>query len=43
MGNAPPVADERIQKTQERMQLTKRDIAGFWKVFRKVRFLSTQP
>mmetsp|Transcript_23322 Transcript_23322/g.43830 ORF Transcript_23322/g.43830 Transcript_23322/m.43830 type:complete len:296 (-) Transcript_23322:56-943(-) len=35
MGNAPPVADERIQKTQERMQLTKRDIAGFWKVFRK--------
>jgi len=35
MGNTPPVADERIQKTQERMKLTKRDIGGFWKVFRK--------
>ena len=31
----PPVADERIQKVTELLLLKKRDIAGFWKIFRQ--------
>lgn len=35
MGNKPPVSDERIQRVQERMRLSNKDIAGFWNVFRR--------
>ncbi len=35
MGNTPPIADERVQKTQDLLKLSKRDIKGFWDVFRR--------
>jgi Ca2+-binding EF-hand superfamily protein len=35
MGNSVPVGDERIERMTELLNLSKSDIAGFWKVFQK--------
>ena len=33
MGNTVPIGDERVERCTELLQLTKRDIASFWKIF----------